>query len=75
MCSSCSTSTLQNFNPENLVLAQIFHILLFYSILCPQRDVAGHLICMDRNLEWLGKQECCYNEVDAILHHFGGSSK
>ena len=30
MCSSCSTSTLQNFNPVDLVFAQIFYILLFY---------------------------------------------
>ena len=33
MCSSCSTSTLQNFNPVDLVFAQIFHVLLFYIIL------------------------------------------
>ena len=45
MCSSCSTSTLQNFNPVDLVLAQIFHILLFYITLCPQYDVTSNLIC------------------------------
>ena len=44
MCSSCSTSTLQNFNPVDLVFVQIFHILLFNIILCPQCDATSHLI-------------------------------
>jgi len=51
MCSSCSTSIMQDFNPVNLVLAQIFHISLFYITLCPQNDVTRHLICINRNLE------------------------
>ena len=50
MCSSCSTSTLQNFNPVDLAWAQIFHIMLFYIILCPHRDVTSHLICINQNL-------------------------
>ena len=75
MCSSCSTSILQNFNSENLVLAQIFHILLFYIILRPQCDITSHLICINQNLEKLGKQECYYNKIKAILHYFESSSK
>lgn len=47
MCSSCSTSTLQNFNPVDSVFTQIFHILLFYSTLCPHRDVTSHVICIN----------------------------
>ena len=45
MLSSSSTLTLQNFNPVDLVFAQIFHILLFKTIMCPQCDVTSHLIC------------------------------
>ena len=48
--STCSTSIMQNFNPVDLVLAQIFHISLFYVTLCPQNDVTRHLICINRNL-------------------------
>ena len=51
MCSSCNTSTLQNFNPVDLVLAQIFHILLFYITLCPQCDITSHLNCINQYLE------------------------
>ena len=47
----CSTWTLQNFNPVDLVFASIFDILLFYIILCPQCDVTSHLICINQNLE------------------------
>ena len=73
MCSSCSTSTLQSFNPVDLVLAQIFHILLFYITLCPQNDVTSHLICIKQNIELLGNQECYQNKINAILHHFESS--
>ena len=45
MCSSCSTSTLQNFLQGpcrfSVVFAQIFHILLFYIILCPHGDITS----------------------------------
>ena len=44
MLSSCRTWTLQNFNPVDLLFAQIFHILLFQIILCLQCDVTSHLI-------------------------------
>ena len=43
---SCSTSTLQNFNPVDSVFAQIFHILLFY--------VTGHLISKYKS--WITRQ-------------------
>ena len=51
MCSSRSTSSLLNFNPLDLVFAQIFYILLFYIIWCPHCDVKNNLICIDQNLE------------------------
>ena len=42
---------LQNFNPGDLVFAQIFHILLFCIILCQHCDVTSHLICIIHYLE------------------------
>ena len=62
-------------NPVDLVLAQIFHILLFYITLCPQNDVTSHLICINQNLESLGNQVCYYNKINAILHPFESSFK
>ena len=52
---------------------QKFHILLFYSILCPQRDVTSRLICINQNLEYLGNKEWYYNKINAILRHFESS--
>ena len=43
-------STLQSFNPVDKAFAQIFHILLFYIILCPHCDVTSQLICINQNL-------------------------
>ena len=33
------------------ILAQILHILLFYTTLCPNCDVTSHIICINQNLE------------------------
>ena len=75
MCSSYSTSTLQNFNPVDLVFAQIFHILLFYTTLCPHCDVTSNLICINQNLEQLGNQECYHSKINTTLRHFESSFK
>ena len=73
MCRCCSTSTLPNFNPVDLVFAQILHIL-FYTTLCSCFDVASYLVCIIQNLEELGNQEC-YHKINAFLHHFESSFK
>ena len=52
-----------HFNPLDLVSAQVFHILLFYIMLCPHCDVTSHLICINQNLELLGNQECYCNKI------------
>ena len=73
VCSFYITSTLQNFNPVDLAFAQIFHILLFYTTLCPDCDITSNLICINQNLEQLGKQECYHNKINTTLGHFESS--
>jgi len=75
MYSSCSTSTLQNFNPVDLVFAQILHILLLYIIPRPQCDVTSHPTCTNQNPEYLGKQGCHDNKTNTIPHHPESSCK
>ena len=53
--------------------SQIFHFLSFYINLSPSCDGTSHLICINQNLEQLGNQECNYNQINAILHHFESS--
>ena len=31
---------------------------------------SSHLICINRNLQELGNQECYHNKINAILHRF-----
>ena len=52
MCSFCSRSTLQNFNPVDL---------------CPHCDVKSPLICINQNLEYLGNKECYYNKRTFLI--------
>ena len=41
MCSSCSTTVMQNFKPVDT------DIWLSYIILCPHYDITSHLICIN----------------------------
>ena len=52
LCSFYSTSTLQHFNPINLVFARVFHILWFYIILRPSCDITSPLICINQDLDF-----------------------
>ena len=83
MCSSCSTSTLQNFNPVDSVFSQIFHILLFYIIFFVH-NVTSQVInlhnaksCVTRQTRMHNKTDnkILHNKRDAILHHIESSSK
>ena len=72
MCSSHSTSTLSGL----CVLADIPYFLILRTslFLCQSCDATSPLIiCIKQNLEQVGHQECYYNDINAILHHFQSS--
>ena len=49
----CRSSFLQNVNPVDLVFAQIFHILLFYTTFCPPCQKSSYL---HQSKSWITQQ-------------------